>query len=175
VLLRLQAKVFRLLPDDFLGRPSEQVLTVAVHESELPVAIEREDRYIDLCHDCMQQRRRFLSSKPLGPERVRERVDLHHHGAEGVVGVRVPGPDREVAFAKGCKEVRDGLQGTDEAVAEHHRQPGAAGDSQARDCAAKQERVWAQPEQNTGREHARQADRQRHQEDAAIVIDHCRP
>ena len=43
-------------------------------------------------------------------QRFDERVDLDHHLAERIAASRAARPDREVAFAEGSEEVRQGLE-----------------------------------------------------------------
>ena len=106
---------------DMSSKPlAEQTLAVAVHQHQPALAVEREDRDVDLGHHRVQQRRRFLGAEPLRAQRVRQAVDLPHDDAEGVGVHREPGPNGEVAFAQGREQVRDGLERTDEPIADRH-------------------------------------------------------
>ena len=105
----------------------QQARAGAVDELQLAVLVEGEDRDLDLRHDLAQQRRRFERVEPLVAQRLDQRVDLDHHLAERVAAAGAARADGEVPFAERGQQVREGLEGEDDALAQREREAEAEG------------------------------------------------
>ena len=116
-------------PSSSARRPSirsavcaEQPRPGAVDELQLALLVEREHRDVDLRHHLAQQRGRFERVEPLVAQRLDQRVDLDHHLAERVAAARAAGADGEVPFAERGEQVRQRLEGQDDALAQRERE-----------------------------------------------------
>ena len=115
----------RRSPDQPLRGLAQQPLASPVHQPEPPVAVEGEDRDVDLLDHPPEQRGRLQLPEPLPPERLAQRVHFQQRETERVVGVGAAGPDGVVAFAKRGEEVGDGLERADHSLAEQKRRRAA--------------------------------------------------
>ena len=152
-----------------LRRLAEQPRAGAVHELQLLVLVEREDRDVDLRHHLAQQRRRFERVEALVAQRLDQRVHLDHHLAERIAAARAAGADREVPFAERGEQVRQRLQRQHDALAQREREAEADRDDQDGQRPLDLGREVAGPEEDERDDRARQRRRERHQQDAPVV------
>ena len=141
----------------------------AVHELELVVFVEGENRDIDLRHHFSQERRRLERVQALVAERFHERVDLDHDLAERVAAARAAGPNREVTLAERGKQVGERLERQDDALAERQRKTQAERDDEDAQRPLDLGREVARPQEDEGDECPRQRRGERHQQDAPVV------
>ena len=104
-----------------LEGPRQQPLPGAVDDAQAAIGIEGEDRHGNLLHDRAQQRRGFERAQPLLAQRVGQRVHLDEHFAQRIVAPLPARADREVFLAQGRQQIRQRLQGVDDAVAQRDR------------------------------------------------------
>ncbi len=130
-----------------LGGLAQQPLAAPVHQPQPAVAVEGEHRHVDLLDHPPEQRGGLQLPESLPPERLAQRVHFQQRETERVVGIGAAGPDGVVAFAQRGEEVGDGLERTDDALAQEERaeQPGA--DREQGEGEPDSQRVVAGPEQ----------------------------
>ena len=165
----VEVELGRAASQQALGRLAQQASAGAVHELELVVFIEGENRDIDLRHHLSQERRRLERVEALVAERFDERVDLDHDLAERVAAARAAGPNREVTLAERGKQVGERLERQDDALAERQRKTQAERDDEDAQRPLDLGREVACPQEDEGDECPRQRRGERHQQDAAVV------
>ena len=160
-----------MTPEQPLRGLRQQAGAGAVDELQLVILVEREDRDVDLRHDLAQQRRRFERVEALMPQRFDQGVDLDHDLAERVAAARAARPNGEVPLAERGEQVRERLQGQDDALAQREREAEAERDDEDGERPLDLRRVVAGPEEDERDERARQRRGERHQQDASVVAE----
>ncbi len=117
-------------PEKPLGWLAQEARAGAVHELQLVLFVEGENRDVDLGHHLSQERRRLERVEALVAERFDERVDLDHDLAERIAAAGAAGADREVPLAERGEQVRERLERQDDALAQRQREAEAEGDDE---------------------------------------------
>ena len=155
----------RCWPSSCSAGCAEQPLAGAVDEHAALLAVEGEDRDVDLRHHRPQQRARLERAEPLVVQRLGERVDFEHHRAERIVAAGAARADREVALAQRGQQVRQRLQRQHDAMAHAERAAGPDADDEHGQRPLDFRRVVAGPEQDQ-RDQRAEAGGERQQQDA---------
>jgi hypothetical protein len=106
----------------------EQAFAGAVDQAELALAVEGEDRDVDLGDHLAQQRAGLQGAGVLAPERLGEAVDLGQGFAQGVAAAGDTAADGEVPVAQRAQEVRHGAQRTNDVRPQREGPPQPAAD-----------------------------------------------
>ncbi len=116
-----QPDLLRRATDERIGDRPDERCARPVHETQLAVRIEREDRDFDLGEDVREQGCRLDGGQPLPVQRLPQLVDLAHDVAEQVARVRARSSQRIVALAQCAKQVLQELQRADRPRVGTHR------------------------------------------------------
>ncbi len=135
---------------------AEQARPGAVHELQLVIFVEREDRDVDFRHHFAQERRRFEGIEPLVAQRFDEGVDFNHDLAERIAAAGPARANGEVSLAKRREQVGQCLQGQDDPFPQREREAKAKGDDDNRERPLDLGGEIAGPEEDERDERARQ-------------------
>src|SRR5688500_7599513 len=80
------------------GWLGQEFFTRAVDELQTLITVERKDGYVDLAHECAQQRRRFHRAQSLFAQSLAEVVDFQHDFAERIACKRAAPAYGKVTF-----------------------------------------------------------------------------
>ena len=96
-----QAQLNRAGTQESFPRSIQKAFAGAVYQPEFLVLVEGEDRYVDLLHDLLQQRRCLQRVHSLPSKRVRQRVDLTRDFTQRIVIACTAASDGIVTFTQG--------------------------------------------------------------------------
>ena len=156
-------------PQEPFGRLGEEPRAGPIDEFELVLFVEREHGDVDFRHDLAQQGGRFEGIEPLMPERFDEGVHLDHHLAERIAAARASGTDGEVPFAERGKQVRQGLQGKDDSLAEREGEAETKRDDEYGQGPLHLRGVVAGPQENQGDGCPGKCRGERHQKNTTVM------
>jgi hypothetical protein len=89
-----QVQIGRASSEQTFRRLAQEARARAVHELQLVILVEREDRDIDLGHHLSQEGCGLERVEALVPQRFDEGVDFDHDFAEGIAASGAAGADR---------------------------------------------------------------------------------